>query len=55
MAKNYSLAEAVQVLLENEDTAAIADIGRRYPLLAVKITRVAVRWPDAVYAGEPVC
>ena len=43
MAKNYSLAEAVQVLLENEDTAAIADIGRRYPLLAVKITRVAVK------------
>lgn len=43
MAKNYSFAEAVQVLLENEDTAAIADIGRRYPLLAVKIARVAVK------------
>lgn len=41
MAKNYSIAEAVQIIAENADTASITDIGKRFPLLANKITRVA--------------
>ena len=42
MAKNYSIAEAVQIIAENADTESIMDLGKRYPLLANKITRVAV-------------
>lgn len=42
MAKNYSIAEAVQIIAENEDKASITDLGKRYPLLTNKIARVAV-------------
>lgn len=42
MAKNYSIAEAVQIIAENADTASITDISKRFPLLANKITRVAI-------------
>ena len=42
MAKNYSLKEVVQVIVENEDAAQIVDIGKRFPLLASKVTRIAV-------------
>ena len=41
MAKNYSIAEAVQIIAENEDITSVTDIGKRYPLLANIITRVA--------------
>lgn len=42
MAKNYSIAEAVQIIAGNEDIASITDIGKRYPLLANIIARVSV-------------
>lgn len=35
MAKSWSVAEAVQVVVEGTDKAAIQDIGRRFPLFAV--------------------
>ena len=43
MAKNYSIAEAVQVIAENGDNEALMDLGKRYPLLTQKIARVAVK------------
>ena len=30
MAKNYTLAEAVQIIANGKDVEAITDIGRRY-------------------------
>lgn len=41
MARNYSLAEAVDIIVKGKDMEAIADIGRRYPILAVKISALA--------------
>lgn len=43
MARNYSFAEAVEILTHHEDLEACADIGKRYPLLAQKIARVGVK------------
>ena len=43
MARNYSIAEAVEILTRGEDLEAIADIGKRYPLLAQKIAVVGVK------------
>ena len=41
MARNYSLAEAVNIIVKGKDMEAIADIGRRYPILAIKIAGLA--------------
>lgn len=41
MAKNYTFAEAVAIINEGKDLEAIADIGRRYPVLMHKVTKVA--------------
>lgn len=35
MAKNWSAAEAIKVIREGKDKAAISDIGKRFPLFAV--------------------
>lgn len=43
MAKNYTIAEAVEVITEAQDNEALLDLGKRYPLLTQKITRVAVK------------
>lgn len=43
MAKNYTIAEAVQIITENGDNEALMDLGKRYPLLTQKIARVAVK------------
>lgn len=43
MAKNYSLAEAVQIIVENEDAAQITELGKRFPLLVSKITFIAAK------------
>ena len=43
MAKNYTIAEAVQIIAENGDNEALMDLGKRYPLLTKKIARVAVK------------
>lgn len=40
MAKNYSITEMVNVLVEGKDLEAIADMGKRFPVLAYKITKV---------------
>lgn len=43
MARNYSFAEAVEILVHGADLEACADIGKRYPLLAQKVTKVGVK------------
>lgn len=42
MAKNYTFAEAVKIINEGTDLESIVDIGRRYPILLQKVTKVAV-------------
>lgn len=43
MARNYTIAEAAQIIAENRDLEALADMGKRYPLLTQKMARVAVK------------
>ena len=43
MAKNYTMAEAVKIINAGTDMEAIADIGRRYPILLHKVTKVAAK------------
>lgn len=43
MAKNYTFAEAVAIINEGKDMEAIADIGRRYPILMHKVTVVTTK------------
>ncbi len=43
MAKNYTFNEAVKIIAKGTDLEAIADIGRRYPVLAHKIAVVAAK------------
>lgn len=40
MAKNYTFAEAVRIINEGKDMEAIADIGRRYPIMLHKVGNV---------------
>ena len=42
MARNYTLSEAVDIIVKGTDMEAITDIGRRFPVLAVKIAGLAV-------------
>ena len=41
MAKNYTFAEAVKIINAGKDMESITDIGRRYPVLLNKVTKVA--------------
>lgn len=41
MAKNYTITEAVKIISAGTDMEAIVDIGRRYPILLNKVTKVA--------------
>lgn len=43
MAKNYTFNEAVQIIANGQDLEAITDIGRRYPVLLNKVTKVAAK------------
>ncbi len=43
MAKNYTFAEAVKVIAAGTDMESIIDIGRRYPVLLHKVTKVAAK------------
>ena len=43
MAKNYTFTEAVEIINAGTDMEGIADIGRRYPILLNKITKVAAK------------
>lgn len=40
MAKNWTLKEAVEVIAEGKDVDSIIDIGRRFPYLSHKITKL---------------
>lgn len=46
MAKNYTFAEAVKIINAGTDLESIADIGRRYPILLHKVTRVTSKAGD---------
>ena len=39
MARNYQIGEAVAIIADGKDNEAIADLGRRYPLLTAKIAK----------------
>lgn len=43
MAKNYTFAEAVKIINAGADMESIADIGRRYPNLLHKVTKVTTK------------
>lgn len=43
MAKNYTFAEAVKIINAGTDMESITDIGRRYPILLHKVTKVAAK------------
>ena len=40
MAKNYTIKEAVEIIVEGKDLESIADLGRRYPVLTAKIAAI---------------
>lgn len=46
MAKNYSITEMVDVLVEGKDLEAIAEMGKRFPVLTYKITKIASKAPE---------
>lgn len=46
MAKNYTMTEVANIFAEKTDFEAMADIGKRYPLLAIKMTALATKAPE---------
>lgn len=48
MATNYTFSEVVAIIKEGKDSAAIADIGKRFPLLAVKLAKATSGDVDAM-------
>lgn len=46
MAKNYTMTEVANIFAEKSDFEAMADIGKRYPLLAIKMTALATKAPE---------
>lgn len=46
MAKNYTMTEVANIFAERTDFEAMADIGKRYPLLAIKMTALATKAPE---------
>lgn len=47
MAKNYTITQAVEIITEGKNTADMAEIGRRFPLLAQKIAVVSAKAGDS--------
>lgn len=43
MAKNYTFAEVVNIINEGKDLESLVDIGRRYPVLLQKVTKVTTK------------
>lgn len=41
--KNYTLKEAVEIIAEGKDLEAIADLGKRFPILLIKIARLTAK------------
>lgn len=46
MAKNYTMTEVANIFAERSDFEAMADIGKRYPLLAIKMTALVTKAPE---------
>lgn len=46
MAKNYTIKEAVEIITKGADLEAITELGKRFPVLAVKIAKVATKAGD---------
>ena len=46
MAKNYTITEVVKIVSEGKDITAIADIGKRFPVLLHFVTAVAAKAGD---------
>lgn len=46
MAKNYTMTDVANIFAERTDFEAMADIGKRYPLLAIKMTALATKAPE---------
>ncbi len=44
--KSYTLAEAVEVIVKGNDIAAIADIGKRFPLATMALIKLASKAPS---------
>ena len=40
MAKNYTIKEAVEIIVEGKDFESITDLGRRYPVLTAKVAAI---------------
>lgn len=40
MAKNYTIKEAVEIIVEGKDLESITNLGRRYPVLTAKIAAI---------------
>lgn len=41
--KNYTLKEAVEIIAKGKDLEAIADLGKRFPILSIKIARLTAK------------
>lgn len=41
--KNYTLKEAVEIIAKGEDLEAIANLGKRFPILSIKIARLTAK------------
>lgn len=41
--KNYTLKEAVEIIAKGEDLEAIADLGKRFPFLSIKIAKLTAK------------
>lgn len=41
--KNYTLKEAVEIIAKGEDLEAITDLGKRFPILTIKIARLTAK------------
>ena len=48
MARSYTITEVVKIVNEGTDLEAISDIGRRYPLLLAKVSKVTALAGDAI-------
>ena len=46
MAKNYTMTEVANIFATGTDFEAMADIGKRYPLLAIKMTALVTKAPE---------
>lgn len=41
--KNYTLKEAVEIIAEGKDLEAIANLGKKFPILSIKIARLTAK------------